>query len=228
MNKKRFGWIENVIIVVCVLTISASFIAIGAIHSGQREKQEFRIEEHEEEWIYSIDGESTSLRKIGYYILVMETNYSMVSYEYDEGNADHFWNLWTGEGYFRQLAKEQIIEAAVRDAIYCREAQKEGILLTEEELLVIEEMARDEINKMNSYQRSIFAYDLEDMIEIRTRIKYAEKYVTKRMQEGVSREQLEVGGDEYQHIEEAYKVEINKTLWNQVNIGTLTTGAASE
>lgn len=229
MIKKQWkSKLENIVTVLCILIIGMSVVAFGAIKGENAKKETFQYQEHLGDTVFSIEKEEVSLKEIGYYILVMETNYSQAANAYDEENEQHFWNLWTGKAYTREMAKKEVLNACIRDEIYYHEALKEKMSLTEEEQAEIRAAAISEINKLNVSQRALFGYELSDFITIQTKIAYARKFVTEQMEEGMTREELDTDGEVYKKIEEEYEISVNDSLWNQVKIGTSTTDGAVE
>lgn len=220
--------VENVVTVICIFVIAACVMGFGCIHAQIKEQNKFSYEKALEETAITVGDEKISLKEVSYYIMVAETNYNEGENLYDGKNLGGFWNMRINRKYFKNMAKETIQESCIRDNIYYQQAKKEGYDLGEESLQLVEDTAVEEMSKLTKDQLERTGYLKKDMILVLTKIQYAREYVSMLMEQGYTQEELDVGGSKYEEIATAYDTDINKEIWDELTIGTVTIGADDE
>ncbi len=221
-KKKDTKRLENVITVVCILIIFASVLAFIYLHAVQKEKQGFVYAKNLDKTALEVGDEVITLKEVSYYIMVAESNYNHASNQYGNSSLGGFWNLRINHKYFKNMAKETVRNACIRDNIYYQQARKEGYELDDQSIAAIEEKAVEEMNRLTEEQRETTQYGKEDMVKVLTKIEYAKTYVALLMQQGFTEEQLDTGGEKYEEYAAAYPVVINQELWNHFSLGKTT------
>ena len=220
LSWKSRNWITAVCTVIIILSIGA-FLIITA-DMVLRDKGEFSYQDAMGDTVVTVGTEEVTLKEIMYYILVAESNYNGAAQIYNEDNLNAFWNINLNFRFLKDLSKDSIMDACIRDQVYYQEALKAGYTLSEEEEEEISDRALEEMDKMTEDQIRYTEYRKQDMVRVLTKIQYAGKYVSHLMEGGYTEKQLDSGGEKYEEIAQQYKTEINKKIWNQVTIGKMT------
>lgn len=227
-NKSTTSKLENIITVVCVFIICICAITAASIYAEQKKEDGFHYKDELDEIVITVGDEKLSLKEVSYYIMVLETQFNNAAVRYSEKNPLAFWNLKLRDNYFKNMAKEAIINACIRDNIYYQEAIKTGITLNEEELELVERNAVEEMNKLTKEQLEITEYEKNDMVQVLTKVQYAKKYVAELMKEGYTQEELDSGGSIYIEKADGYKISTNKQIWDNIRPGSVTINVSEE
>ena len=214
--------INNIIISICIIAIILSIAAFALITIKLTSDEPFSYTDSLEETVLTVEDEQVSLKEISYYILVAETNYNEAARIYNEDNLHAFWNINLYFKFFRNMAKQSVIDACTRDNIYYQQALKEGYTLSEEALEDIQNRALQEISKLTEQQMKLTEYQMSDMVNVLTKISYAREYAESLMAEGYTEQELDTDGSKYKEIKQDYSVEINRKIWNNITLGKVT------
>ena len=89
--------------------------------------------------VITVNDNIVTLKDFSYYIITMEEKVNEMAIMYDEENPVSYWNLYMNDGnsesgYITDIARRTAIDFCVRDNIYALEAEKAGLVLTDEEM----------------------------------------------------------------------------------------------
>ena len=220
MRKNTVNW--------CVITIFIIVLSVLAfVYLSSDKRIEFVFSEHLDETAFEINGECITLKYAAYYLMVIETNVNEAALEYNADNPIEYWNLYLNDGkeesnFLRTQAKQDAMDACIRDVIYYNEALTEGIVLDRSEEKECSKDAYEQERLLTGKQVNVTEYDNSDLYDAIRRTAIIKKYMTKLMDEGYSEEELDVGGEYYQKIKEQYDVKVNDDLWEKITLGELT------
>lgn len=222
MNKKK----QDVIIVICVITLVLSLCAILCIYYSNK-RNEFIFNEHLDDVVLKVSDDSNvveiSFQELAYYIINVEGDINDMAHQYNSDNLNAYWNVKLGKGVYttRQYAKELVIDKCVMDNIYYIEAMKNNITLTEEEEKLASEDARLILKNLTSRQMDVADYDYEDLYNLMVKLYITSKYVNTLSKDGYTMEELELKGSYYEKLKKNYSYKVDD-LWEQVKLGNLT------
>lgn len=222
MSKKK----QDIIIVICVITIVLSLCAFLCIYYSNK-KNDFVFNEHLNDIALEVsDGENVmeiSFQEIAYYIINVEGDIDDMAHQYNSDNLNAYWNVKLGKGVYttRQYAKDLVIDKCVMDNVYYIEAVKNGITLTEEEEKLAGEDARLILKNLTSRQMDVSDYAYEDLYKIMEKLYITSKYVNSLLKDGYTMKELELKGSYYEELKKSYSYKVDE-LWEQVKLGNLT------
>lgn len=122
-QKKRIWFITILILLVLLL--------ISLFVSERRGKIVYR--EYLSEDILTVDGEKLQLGDLAMYIAYEELKVEDEAAAYDYYDTNKYWNLHTSGRFVKEVAKTHVIEMAVHDEIFYRQAMAEKLTLDEKE-----------------------------------------------------------------------------------------------
>ena len=222
MSKKK----QDIIIVICVLTIVLSVCAIFCIYYGKKNK-EFIYNQHLDELAVTVYNDDQNIeitmKELVYYIINVEGDIDDMAHQFNSDNLNAYWNIKLDKGLYttRKYAKDLVIDKCVMDNIYYMEALKNNVLLTEEE----EELASDDthliLKNLTSRQMEVADFYYEDLYKIMEKLYITSKYVNTLLKEGYTMEELDVKGSYYEKLKENYSYKV-EAIWDDVKLGNLT------
>ena len=155
------------------------FSLISKYRSYQRER--FEYEEHLEDAVIQVDGETVTLRRFGYYIYKVEDFVQKQALLYDQDDPIQYWNVHFSAGmdsvFMRDYAKEIALEACIQDLIYAQRAREEGYSLSPEEEQQVIERSRNVFDVMKPAQKEVIGLTWEDILCIERDKMIGERYV---------------------------------------------------
>lgn len=228
LNKK-----ENIIILICAITIILSIVMFFVIRTINANSSSFKFNEHLKETVITItptvkQDNSTKiscnipLKELSYYILVCEANVNNTAYLYNPNNTNSYWNIYISNTFMKTIAKGTCMDMCQRDNIYYLEALKSNYSLdSNEEKLVLDE-ATYIYENLTGKQVDATNLTLEDLYNIRYKINLVSKYINHLIDEdNYSIEALNVDGDYYSAISSTYTIDVSQ-VWNNVTLGNIT------
>ncbi|MFR6392560.1 MAG: hypothetical protein ACLUN0_06490 [Roseburia sp.] len=121
LQKKRIWFITILILLVLLL--------ISLFVSERRGKIVYR--DYLSEDILTVDGEKLQLGDLAMYIAYEELKVEDEAAAYDYYDTNKYWNLHTSGRFVKEVAKTHVIEMAVHDEIFYRQAMAEKLTLDE-------------------------------------------------------------------------------------------------
>lgn len=96
-----------------------------------RTKGKIVYREYLSEDILTVDGEKLQLGDLAMYIAYEELKVEDEAAAYDYYDTNKYWNLHTSGRFVKEVAKTHVIEMAVHDEIFYRQAMAEKLTLDE-------------------------------------------------------------------------------------------------
>ena len=176
--------------------------------------------DHLTEVAVSVDGEELTLRDLSFYVLYEEQIIESEAYIYNNKNTRDYWNLHANGIFFKSAAKKCVMDMAVHDRLFYREAVAEGIKLTDEERRTLEESYGDFVDDLFLQQLDSPLFDRELIYDTMEQIALGEKYRAELVKrEGVTYAGYGYDGYEYKQYLSDHSIRINKRIWERVSIG---------
>ena len=222
MNKKK----QDVIIVICVITLVLSLCAILCIYYSNK-RNEFIFNEHLDDVVLKVSDDNNvveiSFQELAYYIINVEGDIDDMAHQYNSDNLNAYWNVKLDKGLYttRKYAKDLVIDKCVMDNIYYIEAIKSGVALTEDEEELASEDARHILKNLTSRQMDVMDYSYEDLYNIMIKLYITSKYVNGLVEDGYTMEEIELKGSYYEELKKAYSYKVDD-IWESVKLGNLT------
>lgn len=202
--------------------IAAFCIAFALLITGCRQ-QTISMEQHLDAVIVTLDEVQITLGELAYYIYAMERVVEEQAVLYAPDDPESYWNTHVNGVFIKLGAKEGVIQAAIRDRLLSQMAAEEGITITPEEKVLLDESAQQEYDAMSDYQKEETGLEEKAVKETFYKAGMAEKYAKALMvREGLSEEEIAVEGSYYQELLAEHVVRIDEKTWDKVEFGRIT------
>lgn len=165
-QKKRIWFITILILLVLLL--------ISLFVSGRRGKIVYR--EYLSEDILTVDGEKLQLGDLAMYIAYEELKVEDEAAAYDYYDTNKYWNLHTSGRFVKEVAKTHVIEMAVHDEIFYRQAMAEKLTLDEKEEEQLRSRQEDFWTDMTEEQQERLGVDKAEIDRQLEKAALAQKY----------------------------------------------------
>ena len=165
-QKKRIWFITILILLVLLL--------ISLFASERRGKIVYR--EYLSEDILTVDGEKLQLGDLAMYIAYEELKVEDEAAAYDYYDTNKYWNLHTSGRFVKEVAKTHVIEMAVHDEIFYRQAMAEKLTLDEKEEEQLRSRQEDFWTDMTEEQQERLGVDKAEMDRQLEKAALAQKY----------------------------------------------------
>ncbi len=220
---------KKIIIIVAIVSVIA---IIGA--QIYKTVTAFHYEDHLDEVLISVDGDTLTLREFGYYIYTTEEFVQKQALIYDPEDHLHWWNTHFSAGLDSQFVSELAMKTAINTylshEIYYSEAHEEGTELTSSEEEAAKAEAKELYQKMSAIQLERTGLNEALIYSAICRQKLAAKYagylalgIDFSGYEDEPSALLSGDGDYFQSvILPQHKVEINEKLMKNLKMGRIT------
>lgn len=224
MSEKK----QNIITVICLLIIIFSAAAFLLLFIGNGD-EEFSYRDNLDKKVLTVaskdDDSQTvtiSMQEMSYYIINIEGDMNDMATQYDSENPNSYWNIILEKGMYtmRDYAKDLTMDSCVRDNIYYLEAMQSGMKLTDEECKKASDNAKLILDNLTGRQMDISNYDYNDLYNIQLKVELAGKYANNLLENGYTKEELEISGEYYDELKEKYDIVI-EDIWDNVSLGEL-------
>lgn len=165
-QKKRIWFITILILLVLLL--------ISLFVSERRGKIVYR--EYLSEDILTVDGERLQLGDLAMYIAYEELKVEDEAAAYDYYDTNKYWNLHTSGRFVKEVAKTHVIEMAVHDEIFYRQAMAEKLTLDEKEEEQLRSRQEDFWTDMTEEQQERLGVDKAEIDRQLEKAALAQKY----------------------------------------------------
>lgn len=207
-----------VIIGICLL------IAIG-VYSYQSGKEKEKVEYTEvlDKVAVTVDGKNLTIRDMDFYVLYEEKTVEEQAIVYSPEDTNSYWNLHINGEFIKVSAQTAAMDMAVHDEIFYQMAIAEEIVLSEEEERILKESQNDFWMDLSDEAKERIGVSEEEIDETMEKIALAQKYqsIYANLQ-GVSYEDCEFNGSEYENLLNSHEVEINSKIWDRLDFGNIT------
>ncbi|MCR5127544.1 MAG: hypothetical protein K6B69_05495 [Lachnospiraceae bacterium] len=166
-----------------------------------------------------------TLNDLAYYVWKVERDGDVRAQAYDATDPKAYWNLYFNDaagqsGYMSDLGRKAVVDYAVRDAIYVREAQAKGFTLTEEqEKEAVLEADRIFLDLSPKAAESL-QFTRESLIGSVKKETLAREYMLYLYDNG--QKDIDVGGAWYEALKAAYAVTEDADIIKGIRIGYVT------
>ena len=219
--EKKYGRITMIVALLIVVAL------IGIVVWNQN--RIFSIEKSMETTAYSFEGEKVPLKDVMYYIMMEEDAVNELALTYDAENPRAYWNLFISGKFVSKLAAQTACNYAIRDDLYAKEAEKLGLILSEEEKQDAKIKAQAIFDGMTEKQLNATHLTVEQITAIceqRTLVNNLCVHLAKEreleIEEDVLQKYYGLESKYFDELQETYKVVINKSLWNNISLGAVT------
>lgn len=226
--------------VMIVLLILAVALALWGMDAWHRYHNPFEYENHLDDTVVTVDGRQVSLRELGYYVYIVETQIDQQARIYNPEDPLDYWNTYFNSGveggYISEMARDAVLGMCVCDLIYEQMAKQQDCELTDEEKTSAGQQAQVLYAKLSQSQRQKTGLTVEEITDALQRkalvVKFAADYFEQVDFTGYSgyREELvSYAGDYFQkEILPLHKVEYQDYLVKELRIGRVTTDYVSK
>ena len=166
-----------------------------------------------------------TLNDLAYYVWKVERDGDVRAQAYDAADPKAYWNLFLNDegdqsGYMSDLGRKAVVDYAVRDAIYVREAEAKGFALTEEqEKAAIMEADRYFLDQSPKAAEAL-QLSREELIESVKKETLAREYMLYLYDNG--QKDIDVGGAWYEALKETCGVSVDDEVVKGIRIGYVT------
>ncbi len=211
-QKKRIWFITILILLVLLL--------ISLFASERRGKIVYR--DYLSEDILTVDGEKLQLRDLAMYIAYEELKVEDEAAAYDYYDTNKYWNLHTSGRFVKEVAKTHVIEMAVHDEIFYRQALAEQLTLDEKEEEQLHSRQEDFWTDMTEEQQERLGVDKEEIDRQLEKAALAQKYQNQIAAENNSDfDGYSAEAEPYKQILKEHKYKLNEKLWDRVDFGNI-------
>lgn len=211
-QKKRIWFITILILLVLLL--------ISLFVSKRRGKIVYR--EYLSEDILTVDGEKLQLGDLAMYIAYEELKVEDEAAAYDYYDTNKYWNLHTSGRFVKEVAKTHVIEMAVHDEIFYRQAMAEKLTLDEKEEEQLRSRQEDFWTDMTEEQQERLGVDKAEIDRQLEKAALAQKYQNQIAAENNSDfDGYGAGAEPYEQILKEHKYKLNEKLWDRVDFGNI-------
>ena len=201
-QKKRIWFITILILLVLLL--------ISLFVSERRGKIVYR--EYLSEDILTVDGERLQLGDLAMYIAYEELKVEDEAAAYDYYDTNKYWNLHTSGRFVKEVAKTHVIEMAVHDEIFYRQAMAEKLCSRQEDFWT----------DMTEEQQERLGVDKAEIDCQLEKAALAQKYQNQIATENNSDfDGYSAGAEPYEQILKEHKYKLNEKLWDRVDFGNI-------
>lgn len=170
-----------------------------------------------------VDGTELTLRDLAFYILYEENLVEEEAFIYDPSDLSRYWKIHTNGTYIRLEAKEAAMNMAVHDQIFYELAQKEGVVLSEEEAAYAANTQADFWSDLKEGTLEKLGVSRQTLDESMGKIALAQKYQFLLAEiNGVEASEYDVGGEKYQQLLKEHSYKIKADVWDRVHFGSIT------
>ena len=211
-QKKRIWFITILILLVLLL--------ISLFVSERRGKIVYR--DYLSEDILTVDGEKLQLGDLAMYIAYEELKVEDEAAAYDYYDTNKYWNLHTSGSFVKEVAKTHVIEMAVHDEIFYRQAMAEKLMLDEKEEEQLRSRQEDFWTDMTEEQQERLGVDKAEIDRQLEKAALAQKYQNQIAAENNSDfDGYSAGTEPYEQILKEHKYKLNEKLWDRVDFGNI-------
>ena len=216
---------QGIIILISMLVF---FVACGALVVMISQKlREFNIEDHMDEPVVTIDDNELTLKYASYYIITIETKVNAAALEVYPDNPVKYWTgYYNSNGknaFIRNIARDECMNAIIRNYIYYLEALDLNLTLTDEEIQELNASVNEKLSALNGYQAEATDYTNSEFYDILYVEALAKKYTEYRysLDNTLTEEDFNADGRIYEEIYALHNIDINKNLWERLLFGNV-------
>lgn len=215
---------EIIVLLVVVVLVIAGTIAVY-IHN---QNAVFHYEDSLEKTAVFFDGGEIKLRELSYYFMIEEEAVNETALIYNPEKPLEYWGLYIDNKFVSDEARNTAVNFCIRDVLYSQYAKEEGMSLSDEELLELENNANQMFRDLTEKQAKL-KLTKEDICVAMQRNELADKFVIKSasdnelsMTEEVLSAYYGLNSKFFKEAKIKRNVKVDEELLDNVRMGTLT------
>ncbi len=207
--------------VLVVSIIAAVFIVIWVMSYDSKKMLVFR--DSLDKVVVTVDGKDLTIKEIAFYVAYEETTIEEQAYVYDPEDTGAYWKLHIDGQFIRVAGKQAALDMAIHDEIFYELAQKEGLTLSEEEQVALNNKESDFWSDLTDEQKEKLGVTEDQIKETITHLALAEKYQNFLAEQSVddSYDSYSISGENYQKILDEHSVKVRDKVWDKIDFGSI-------
>ena len=207
--------------VLVVSIIAAVFIVIWVMSYDSKKMLVFR--DSLDKVVVTVDGKDLTIKEIAFYVAYEETTIEEQAYVYDPEDTGAYWKLHIDGQFIRVAGKQAALDMAIHDEIFYELAQKEGLTLSEEEQVALNNKESDFWSDLTDEQKEKLGVTEDQIKETITHLALAEKYQNFLAEQSVddSYDSYSISGENYQNILDEHSVKVRDKVWDKIDFGSI-------
>lgn len=207
--------------VLVVSIIAAVFIVIWVMSYDSKKMLVFR--DSLDKVVVTVDGKDLTIKEIAFYVAYEETTIEEQAYVYDPEDTGAYWKLHIDGQFIRVAGKQAALDMAIHDEIFYELAQKEGLTLSEEEQVALNNKESDFWLDLTDEQKEKLGVTEDQIKETITHLALAEKYQNFLAEQSVddSYDSYSISGENYQKILDEHSVKVRDKVWDKIDFGSV-------
>lgn len=207
--------------VLVVSIIAAVFIVIWVMSYDSKKMLVFR--DSLDKVVVTVDGKDLTIKEIAFYVAYEETTIEEQAYVYDPEDTGAYWKLHIDGQFIRVAGKQAALDMAIYDEIFYELAQKEGLTLSEEEQVALNNKESDFWSDLTDEQKEKLGVTEDQIKETITHLALAEKYQNFLAEQSVddSYDSYSISGENYQKILDEHSVKVRDKVWDKIDFGSI-------
>ena len=207
--------------VLVVSIIAAVFIVIWVMSYDSKKMLVFR--DSLDKVVVTVDGKDLTIKEIAFYVAYEETTIEEQAYVYDPEDTGAYWKLHIDGQFIRVAGKQAALDMAIHDEIFYELAQKEGLTLSEEEQVALNNKESDFWSDLTDEQKEKLGVTEDQIKETITHLALAEKYQNFLAEQSVddSYDSYSISGENYQKILDEHSVKVRDKVWDKIDFGSV-------
>ena len=215
--------LDLILRVIIIFTVIAA-IGVASLLSFQS-RQYLIYSENLDAVAVKVDVQELTLRDLAFYVLYEEQNVEEKALVYDAKNSRAFWNIHTNQSCVQLSAKDAAMDMAVHDYLFYNAALENGLALSEDEKIALEQRRTDFWEDLYDVQKENLPVEYEVINDSMRKIALAEKYqMLLATETGKTYAGYAYDGYDYEQWlkEKDVKIKVNKKVWDRINFGNVT------
>lgn len=212
-----------------IIIVVGVFLILAAVVGYWNNYNHFIFKKSLDKTVFTVEDDPITLKQVSYYIMLEEEHVNDLALIYNEENPLAYWNIHVDHEFVSETAAGVVLDYAIQDEMYSREAKAAGVMLTDEEIQEGKLKAADLYGDMTEKQKDQMEYSQADWEEAILKNSLADKYIQNIAQDkGITMENQVLQGyfgsdsNNYKELYKKYKVEVNTKLWENVSVGRVT------
>ena len=177
-----------------------------------------------DEVVATVQGEEITLRDFAVYVAYQEMEIDRQAKVYNPDNPKEYWGLHTNGQFIKVAARQGAVNMAIHDILFYQLGQELKLVLTEEELTVLNNDVMDFWSDLtDDGKEARLGITEQELYDSMHKIALAEKaqYIYARMN-GYAYEDYVFSAEEYQEFLQGYEYVIDEKVLNRIDFGDVT------
>ncbi len=205
-----------------VLGIIVIFLGYRAMNQDSKILKVDYLSRHSETAV-TVNGEKLTFKDMAFYIAYEEMLVEKQAELYNPDDTAKYWNLHIDGEFVRITARQSAMSMAIHDEIFYQMALEEGISLTDQDMVELENNQDDfwsDFADLDGDEK--LGVTREDIDSTMEKIAIAQKYQAIYAQlQGADYEDYDFSGELYDSLLEENNYKINKNVWEKLDFGNI-------